>query len=323
VNERITDLLDHAADDGGAPIGFTGAGVARRAQARRRRGYGLAAAGLAAATVAGVVVAGQLLAAPGADRLGPAVGPTVTATPASPSTSAPALTSQQQSVVDRCAAVPGPGRVVSPPVVTEDPGVSRQGVTIRTPRGRSESSAPFLEGWTLDAYVEDAQGLTATFVNPGHTRFARCEVADGSVDTDSGVTDGGPLPSGPVPQSWYGPDGFRHQDTSPAWAQVCSPGDGKVCPRELYAGSFALYDDVKGVRVDAPDGTVLHPVLGTYTYVFRHTEERVDAHRAANDSQNFPSMPVTLLDGEGNTIIRYDYYPSYLIPSSCPSSGGC
>ena len=130
-------------------------------------------------------------------------------------------------------------------------------------------------------------------------------------------------PHGPVPHSWYGPDGFRHQASSPAWAQVCGPGDGKVCPRELYAGSFALYDGVRAVRVDAPDGTVLHPVLGTYTYVFRHTEHRVDAHRAANDIQPFPSMPVTLLDSHGDTIIRYDYYPSYVLPSDCPSTGGC
>jgi hypothetical protein len=145
----------------------------------------------------------------------------------------------------------------------------------------------------------------------------------GGTDTNDEVTDRGPVPQGPVPQSWYGPNGFRHQATDPDWAQVCAPGETKICPRELYAGAFALYDGVKAVRVDAPDGTVLHPVLGTYTYVFRHTEVRVAPHRASNDSQPLPSMPVTLLDAQGHTIIHYDYEPSYIIPSSCPPTGGC
>ncbi len=34
-------------------------------------------------------------------------------------------------------------------------------------------------------------------------------------------------------------------------------------------------------------------------------------------------MPVTLLDDSGKQIIRYDYFPSYIIPDSCPSNGGC
>jgi hypothetical protein len=50
---------------------------------------------------------------------------------------------------------------------------------------------------------------------------------------------------------------------------------------------------------------------------------RVAADRAPNDSQTLPSMPVTLLDGHGHAIIHYDYYPAYIIPSSCPSTGGC
>ena len=72
-----------------------------------------------------------------------------------------------------------------------------------------------------------------------------------------------------------------------------------------------------------PTGRVLKPVLGDYSYVFRHTEQRVDANRAANDNQNFPSMPVTLLDAQQREIIRYDYFPSYIVPSGCPSTGGC
>ncbi|WP_151081782.1 hypothetical protein [Nocardioides cynanchi] len=321
MNERITDLLDHAADDGGAPLGFDGSMIARRAQARRRRRYGASAAGLVAAGVVAVVVGGQLLGSAGADRVGPAGSTGTTATPDSPTTSPPALTPQEQSVVDRCAAVAKPARL-GPGRLTSG-GRVRQGVTITGPKVHTVTPADLRDGWTLDTYTEDAQGLTATFVSPGHTRFARCNVAAGGTDAESGVEDGGPLPTGPVPRSWHGPDGFRHQDTSPAWAQVCAPGDGKVCPRELFAGAFALYDGVRAVRVDAPDGTVLHPVLGTYTYVFRHTEQRVDPRRAADDSQPLPSMPVTLLDGQGRRIIRYDYYPSYVVPSGCPSTGGC
>jgi hypothetical protein len=319
MNERITDLLDHASDDGGAPLGFTGAGVARRAQARRHRTYGVTAAGLAAAGVAAVVVGGQLLSSPGADSRGPAVGPTgTTVTPPPPTSTAPSLTPAEQSIVDQCARARIPGGIGG-----GGTSVAHMGPLDHSGRPPKAPHAGFLHHWTLDAHVQDAQGTTATFVNPGLTRWVSCELVAGGTDSGDEVTDRGPLPHGPVPQSWYGPDGFRHQASSPAWAQVCAPGDGKVCPRELYAGSFALYDGVKAVRVDAPDGTVLHPVLGTYTYVFRHTELRVDAHRAANDIQPFPSMPVTLLDGHGDTIIRYDYYPSYVVPSSCPSTGGC
>jgi hypothetical protein len=319
VNDRISDLLDHAADDGGAPLGFNGAAIARRAQARWRRRYGLAAAGFAAAAVSGVVVVGQLLATPGAVGHGPSSGrpgtshSTATSTPSSPN-----LTPLEQSLVDRCAKtrIPhGQGR----------PGTAFSLIR-RAGQGGSRTAAShagFLHHWTLDAHVEDKQGAIATFVNPARTRWASCELVAGGTDSDNEVTDRGPVVHGPVPQSWYGPDGFRHRATNPDWAQVCAPGDGKICPRELYTGSFALYDGVRAIRVDAPDGTVLHPVLGSYTYVFRHTERRVAAHRAPDDAQPLPSMPVTLLDGRGHTIIHYDYYPSYITPSGCPSTGGC
>jgi hypothetical protein len=36
-----------------------------------------------------------------------------------------------------------------------------------------------------------------------------------------------------------------------------------------------------------------------------------------------PSMPVTLLDADGRRIIRYDYFPPYLLPPNCPAAGGC
>jgi hypothetical protein len=323
MNDRITDLLDQAADDGGTPLGFSGAGIVRRAQGRRRRRYGVAAAGLTAAAVSGVFLVGQLVASPGSVGDGPSTGPLgpgpriARSTPPSPSAS-PRLTSVEQSVVDRCANTRLPrGQGRPGTAFTHVVGAGHSGS--RTPASR----AGYLRHWTLDAHVEDAQGVTATFVNPARTRWASCELVSGGTDSNDEVTDRGPVVHGPVPQSWYGPDGFRHQATGPEWAQVCEPGNAKICPRELYAGAFALYDGVQAIRVEAPDGTVLHPVLGTYTYVFRHTELRVAAHRAPDDSQPLPSMPVTLLDGRGHPIIRYDYYPSYIIPSGCPSTGGC
>lgn len=328
MNDRISDLLDHAADDGGAPLGFSGASIARRAQARRRRTYGVVAAGLAAASVGAVVVAGQLLASPGAVGHGPSSPPLGTSPTTATSTSpTPGLTPIEQSIVDRCARTRIPVGQGPPGARFSHVGrVDRSGLTAHGPltsHTSHASSASFLHAWTLDAHVQDAQGTTATFVNPARTRWVSCELVAGGTDSNNEVTDRGPVPQGPVPQSWYGPDGFRHQATSPDWAQVCAPGTHTNCLRELYAGSFALYDGVRAVRVDAPDGTVLHPVLGTYTYVFRHTEVRVAAHRAPNDSQPLPSMPVSLLDARGHTIIHYDYYPPYLIPSSCPSTGGC
>jgi hypothetical protein len=126
-----------------------------------------------------------------------------------------------------------------------------------------------------------------------------------------------------VPQSWYGPDGFRHQGQTVSWEQVCSPGEGKVCARELYSGTLARYAGVASADVVAPDGTVLRPTFGRYTYVFRHVEARVDAHRRVGDLQTHPSMPVTLKNATGGTVIRYDYFPSYFLPPTCPPTGGC
>jgi hypothetical protein len=80
---------------------------------------------------------------------------------------------------------------------------------------------------------------------------------------------------------------------------------------------------VAGVVVDAPDGTVLHPVLGDDTYVFRHAEARAPRNRPSNDVQPLPSMPVTLVDDHGRRIIRYDYFPPEIIPGGCQANGGC
>jgi hypothetical protein len=321
MNERMSDLLDRASDDGGAPLGFSGDTVVRRAVVRRRRRQGGIAVGLAAAGVVGVVVVTQLVGSSRSDNTGPSDAPSTTLPTAPSSSTLPALSPQEQTIVDRCSHASTP----PPP----SPTLSEQNPETTTGRGtvvRSSSTgrpATFLQDWTLDAHVQDEQGVTATFVNPDHTRWASCQLADGGSRMDTEVAPMGPVPTGPIPQSWYGPEGFRHHSLAPAWAQVCAPSESKVCARELFAGAFPRYADVASARVDAPDGTVLTPVFGDYTYVFRHTEERVDPNRAANDEQSLPSMPVTLLDGQGNRIIRYDYYPSYIVPGGCPSSGGC
>jgi hypothetical protein len=320
MNERISDLLDLASDDEGAALGFSGDSVVRRARVRRRRRRGGIAVGVAAASVAGIVGVTQLGgASPSADD-GPAVGPSTSLPTAPSSSAAPVLSAQEQAIVDRCSRASMPPRPTK--VSEKDPETTVSRGTVSAPAA-SGRTAGFVRTWTLDAHVQDAQGVTATFVNADHTRWATCQLADGGSDMGDEVDPMGPVPAGPVPQSWYGPDGFRHQGATVAWAQVCSSGEGKECAREVFAGALARYTDVASAVVDAPDGTVLHPVFGDYTYVFRHTETRVEAHRPSNDMQPLPSMPVTLLDEQGRRIIRYDYFPSYIIPDSCPSTGGC
>jgi hypothetical protein len=328
MNERIGDLLALASDDGGTPLGFTGDTIARRARVKRRRRHGGIAVGLAAAGVAGVLVLTQLAGLGLPDSRGPAVGPRTTAATSpdastSPSASQTPLDPEQQTIVDRCSRLRAPDDLEHRALASATDAPESQTGRVVKAQPRNGTRAELLRSWSLDAYVKDAQGVTATFVNPDHTRWAACYLADGGTDSGDELQSGGPLPHGPVPQSWYGRDGFRHQDTSPSWSQVCSPGEGKVCSHELFAGAFARYAGVASARVDAPDGTVLKPVFGDYTYVFRHTEARVDPHRAPNDMQSLPSMPVSLLDAKGKQIIRYDYYPSYVIPASCPSTGGC
>jgi hypothetical protein len=321
MNERMSDLLDLASDDEGAPLGFDGDAVVRRARVRRRRRHGSLAVGVAAASVAGVLGVTQLLGTSRPDAgPGPTVGPTTPA-PTVSSPSAQTLTPQERAIVDRCshASTPPPP---SPTLSEQNPETTTdRGTVVKS--GSSGRPATFLHDWTLDAHAQDAQGVTATFVDPDHTRWASCQLADGGSRMDNEVVPMGRVPTGPIPRNWFGPEGFRHHSLAPAWAQVCTPSEGQICARELFAGAFPRYADVASARVEAPDGTALTPVFGDYTYVFRHTETRVDPHRAANDSQPLPSMPVTLLGDNGKQIIRYDYFPSYIIPDSCPDSGGC
>ncbi|MGC4109009.1 MAG: hypothetical protein QM747_00940 [Nocardioides sp.] len=321
MNDRISDLLERASDDRGASIGFSGGTVLHQARARRRRRRGGAAIGLTAAAVGGVLVTTQLLGSTRSASEGPSTGP---ATPSAATRSAAPnaqLTAAQQAVVDACARQHLPAPVVHAPSGTGGIPHPHKGDKIQDTTTAGPPAA-FLKNWTLDAYARDDLGITATFVDPARTRWASCDIAAGGARDADGVWTA-PLPSGPVPRSWYGPNGYRHQGNTVAWSQVCAAGETKVCGRELFDGTLVRYAGVASVRVDAPDGTVLKPVLGRYTYVFRHAEQRVDPHRAANDSQTMPSMPVTLLDSRGRTIIRYDYFPSYLLPPGCPSSGGC
>lgn len=321
MNERMSDLLELASDDGGSPLGFSGDSVVTRARVKRRRRHGGVAVGLAAAGVAGVLVVTQLVGSSRSDTSGPADG--ATTAPSRPSaSSAPTRTPEEQAVTDQCARLHLPAPAASVP--TGPDGLPRpgKGGTIKD----STSAGPvasFLKRWTVDAFVRDSRGTTATFVNPGHTRWASCNVGAQGIRDDGNQIWTAPLPSGPVPRSWYGPNGFRHQGSSVSWWQVCATGEGKVCGHEQFAGTLVRYAGVASVVVDAPDGTVLHPVLGDYTYVFRHSEQRVAANRPSNDMQQFPSMPVTLLDGQGHRIIRYDYFPPLVIPASCPPTGGC
>jgi hypothetical protein len=321
VNHRMSDLLDRASDDGGAPLGFSGDGVLRRARVSRRRRHGFAAIGLTAAGVAGVLVATQLAGQSRARTQDPASGPGATALQTASSSPARALTPQERAITAQCARLHLPAPPVGAPRGQGGMHLPSKGAKIQD-SDSSGPSASFLTSWTIDAYAQDDHGVTATFVNPAHTRWASCDVATRGIDDGDQIWTA-PLPTGPVPSSWYGPGGFRHQGSTVSWWQVCAAGEGEVCGHELFAGALVRYAGVASARVDAPDGTVLTPVFGRYTYVFRHVEARVDPHRAADDLQTLPSMPVTLLSPRGQKVIRYDYFPAYLVPDGCPSSGGC
>jgi hypothetical protein len=324
VNESMSDLLDLASDDGGTSVGFSGETVARQARARQRRRHGLAAIGLTAAAVAGVLVATQVAAPSRTESQGPSTTTSTSPSSGTSPTVTPSLTAAQQAIVDQCARQHLPAPAVHVPTGGDgsDGRHQPQKGDLIQDSSAAGPAASFLKSWTLDASLQDDLGITATFVNPSHTRWASCGIAAGETQDADGVWTA-PLPTGPVPRSWYGPNGFRHQGTTVSWSQVCAPGEGKVCGRELFAGALVRYAGVASAHVDAPDGTVLTPTLGRYTYVFRHAEQRVDPHRAANDMQALPSMPVTLENAGGKRIIRYDYFPPEILPPGCGTARGC
>ena len=130
MNERMSDLLDRASDDGGAPLGFSGDTVVRRAVVRRRRRHGGVAVGLAAAGVVGVVVVTQLAGSSRSDNTRSVVAPSRRLPTAPSSSTAPALSPQEQAIVDRCARapMPPPPTTISErnPETTVNPGRSRR-----------------------------------------------------------------------------------------------------------------------------------------------------------------------------------------------------
>lgn len=326
MNEHMHNLLELASDDEGSPLGFSGETVVRRGQARRRRRRGGTMVALAAAVVTGALVVPHAAGLSHRGSRGPTAAGPGTSAPTTPSASTKGralnpnrnLSPLEQTILTRCAGAPMPRSVRAHDSTL---GLLNQGTSSSSAQGRR--TAGFLRSWTLDAHVQDAQGFTATFVDAAHAHWASCQLASGGSGMDDEVVPMGVLPSGPIPHTWYGPDGFRHQGATVDWAQVCAPGEGKVCGREVFAGALARYAGVAAAVVDAPDGTVLHPVFGDYTYVFRHVEDRVDPNRPSGDMQTMPSMPVTLLDAQGKQVIHYDYFPSYPAPGSCPASGGC
>lgn len=317
MNDRIRDLLDFASDDSDRPLGFTPASVAAAGRVARRR----RTAAVTGFTVTGTVVAVATAAAflvPGDDRSQGPQPQTTVSDPSEPTNTDPAQlrSLEELRIVQRCAEAQAP----SLGGTVEDPGVG----DVVAPGVGPSAERPDIASWQLDVYLEDGQGVTATFVSPDLSAYAVCDLYAPTVEQQDEVTGPIRLREGPVPDSWRGPEGFRHQDGSPGWAQVCSSEEGKVCARELFHGGYSLRQGVADIRVDAPDGTVLHPKLGAHTFVLRHVEDRVDPDRAANDMQPLPSMPITMLDAAGAPIIRYDLYPSYVMPDECLDNvGGC
>lgn len=316
MNDRIQDLLDFASDDEGRPLGFTPASVAAAGRVARRRRT--AVTGFAAAGTLVAVTAAAVFLAPGDDR---AEGPqprTTVSDPAEPTQSDPTenRSLEELRIIQRCAEAEVPSFEGTVEKSGED--------DVLVPGATPSADRPDISSWQLDAYLVDRQGTTATFVAPDLTMFAVCDLYGPTVEQQDELSGPIRLRKGPVPDSWRGPEGFRHQDGSPAWAQVCTSTEGKVCGRELFHGGYSLRQGVADIRVDAPDGTVLHPELGDHTFVLRHVEDRVDADRAANDMQPLPSMPITMIDAAGAPIIRYDLYPSYVVPDEClQTAGGC
>jgi hypothetical protein len=307
MTDHIRDLLDDASDDAHRPLGFTAGDLSARGRrtARRRTALVTAGAGLTvAAVIGGVALAG---ATGGQRTAGPAQDPTTPATSVSESPETP--TAEEQALLDRCNRLPDSGEYAVPASAMPDGQVLGDLRDLEKWRVRN----PDLTGWTVDAYLTDEQGTTATFVNPDATRYAVCELSSGGIDDQSSLSQPAPLPSGPLPNA----EQLGNQ-AHMSWSQVCSSSGGaKVCGREEFHGGVVLYDGVTSVRVDAPDGTRVDGVLGDYTWVMRHVEDRVAADRAANDTQPLPPMWATYLDAQGNSLARFNFFPALTVPDSC------
>lgn len=278
MNDRLSDLLEEVADDGGRPLGFTVADVAARGHAVRRRRTAWGAAG-AAGAVAAVTVAALAWSAvpdgPRADQAPPAGSVTV-----APDTTQPS---------------PDPAPTGAPAYVPPTPGVGWTGPNTpmtaqdATVMSRCQEVEPALQGWRFDAQVTDARGTTATFVSDDHTEWRACTLGT-PVDA---VSDAWPLDTRPVPDPWDVPDsGVELASTCPKEAD---PG----CDERLYTATFPLRAGVADVSVETPRGVVADVSLGVATYVVRFVESAVPS--------SVPPVVATLRDASGATILTYDY----------------
>ncbi len=161
MTDRLTDLLEEVADDGGRRLPFTSADVVRRGRAAKRRRDTLVAVPVAVAAAATVVAVSW---GGGGEPAPVSPGP-ATASGAPSPTSDPTrepdreLTGQDALAVARCEHLGN------------------------------------LDGYHLDAQVTDEEGLTATFVSDDGTRWRVCTAGGASVD---GVTPAWPLDRGPI-----------------------------------------------------------------------------------------------------------------------------
>ncbi|WP_340540526.1 hypothetical protein [Nocardioides sp. GXZ039] len=295
MNDRIPDLLDLAADDEGRPLGFTPADLSARGRRARRRRTALIGGGVAAAVVAASVGTTLLVQndhdGPGPDHssVAPAETPTgatdpdPTPPPTSPSAELPP---QEQAIVDQCLDL--------------------------LPAADAREAAD----WSLDAYLTDQAGFTATLVAGDATKYVRCQVSKGPVA--DGLNEAIVIKfRGKTPVQaqlpWF---------NTLEWAQWCSPGEGAVCSEELFYGAGQLWGDSTKVVADGPDGTNVNAEVGEHTWVIRHREERVEANRPDNDMQALPSMPVRFT-GPSGEVASFDFFPPQVLPESCPDDGGC
>ncbi len=251
---------------------------------------------------------------------GPTVGPTTPA-PTVSSPSAPTLTPQERAIVDRCshASTPPPP---SPTLSEQDPDTTTgRGTVVKSSSTRSPGHVPP----ALDARRPRA-GRAG---RDGHVRQPRPHA----------------LGQLPARRRWLadrqrgGPDGPRAR---PARSRRTGTDRTDSATTRWHRRGRRSARRAKASSAHASSSPA--PFPGTPTWRRRVStrrtgrcspglrrlhlrvparEKRVDPHRAANDNQPLPSMPVTLLDDQGQRIIRYDYFPSYIIPGSCPSTGGC
>ncbi|MGL5825037.1 MAG: hypothetical protein ACRCYU_09510 [Nocardioides sp.] len=325
MTDQIRDLLEVASEDSGVPLGFTPAEISARGRAVRRRRSIWTAAGVGAVAATTVLVATAFAGGltdhnqPGSARNLDADSATVVDGPGDDTSDRPAtvMTDEEQAVFDRCARAGGPdGAYVYPKDVEPE-------LLSKTERDKYAVPPPNITGWTVDAYLSDRHGTTATVVSPDQTRWAVCHLVDRGIESVDELLWSQPIVPGATPA--ISGDSKVGRPASPNWVQVCNGNENtQVCDRELFYGGGQRYADVAEIVVDAPDGRTIRPVLGDHTYVLRILQHRVAVNRAPDDSQELPSMPVRFLDRAGEVVLAFDYYPSILIPKECLNRpGGC